>query len=229
MHSIQGDPARGEHGCLHPGKGGDTTQAQVALREDELERQKIPMRWMRVEPRGQRRDGSLLRKFGTGRLRSAYDRRGTTVPDTVLNNKKEAKGFIHRPAWTCLRQPSALTPACRQALTHQSFSLNPASLTSVHLLSRFPASWQRLALTLTLPPPADQPPPPSALGLVFHLCIILVNKIIQLGNPFQVLNNNREKLMELLWIFFFNKLMLVMFCGFLSAHLYHQGYCTHNN
>lgn len=140
MHSIQGDPARGEHGCLHPGKGGDTTQAQVALREDELERQKIPMRWMRVEPRGQRRDGSLLRKFGTGRLRSAYDRRGTTVPDTVLNNKKEAKGFIHRPAWTCLRQPSALTPACRQALTHQSFSLNPASLTSVHLLSRFPAS-----------------------------------------------------------------------------------------
>lgn len=91
-------------------------------------------------------------------------------------------------------------------------------------------TWLTLTLTSSflqsaLPTPNLLP----ELGLVFHLCIILVNKIIQLGNPFKVLNSNREKLMELLWIFFFNKLMLVMFCGFLSARLYHQGYYTHNN
>ena len=178
---------------------------------------------------------SILGKLGIEWIWSACDQRGATITDTVLNNKKEARGFISRVAWTCLKHPGPSTPVWLLVLTCGCFS-HTWVLSSESCIFPFSVLSEQVSYKLTgvcsYPDSSSfcrPPPPPQGLGLIFHLCIILVNKIIQLGNPFKVLNNNREKLMELLWIFFFNKLMLVMFCGFLSAHLYHQGYCTHNN
>lgn len=171
---------------------------------------------------------SVLGKLGIERIWSACDQRGATMMDPVLNNKKEARGFISRVAWTCLKHPGPSTRLTARAHTWVLFSESctfPFSVLSEQVSYKLTGACSYPDSSSFCRPPS----PPQGLGLVFHLCIILVNKIIQLGNPFKVLNNNGEKLMELLWIFFFNKLMLVMFCGFLSAHLYHQGYCTHNN
>ena len=167
---------------------------------------------------------SVLGKLGIEWIWSACDQRGAAMMDTVLNNKKEARGFISHVAWMCWKHPGPSAPVCSFShwVLFSACCPFPCSVISEQVSYKLTG--------LCSQPDLNRPPPPSqGLGLAFHLCIILVNKIIQLGNPFKVLNNNREKLMELLWIFFFNKLMLVMFCGVLSAHLYHQGYCTHNN
>ena len=153
---------------------------------------------------------------------NAYDQRGTTMMDIVLNIIKRRQ--VNQYTVLLPHAESTLLPPLQ--LVSQFSHVGVIIRTFCLSLQCTKQVFQKLTALCS---PADQRYPPPELGLAFHLCIILVNKIIQLGNPFKVLNNNREKLMELLWIFFFNKLMLVMFCGFLSAHLYHQGYCTHNN